>query len=737
MPSRARPTLFGWLIVLALGACARSPAAFEIPEDTPIVLVSIDTLRADRLPFLGGTVDTPALSRLAAEGVTFTRAYAHTPLTLPSHATLLTGLLPAAHGMRDNVGYRLDRARVEQGELPYLPYTLRGLGYHTCAAVSSFVLDAKSGLDLGFASYDDEIEFRTRRGLGGLQRPGAQTLAAASACLDQAGEQPPFLFLHLYEPHTPYQPPEPFASRYANPYDGEVAAADQIVGELLADLERRGLYERALIIVVSDHGEGLGDHGEIEHGVLLHVEAIHVPLLVRLPGRGLAGTRVNATAGLFDVVPTVLALLGQPLELAPPGGERLPGVPLLSLVGHDAATTEATSRAIYAETFYPRLHFGWSDLASLIDARHHLIDGPAPELYDVVADPRETRNILREERRVYAELSRALGAYSRELVAPAAVDEETRRAMAALGYVGAVGETTGPLPDPKSRLGVLVDLQEGYRLHAQKDYPGAIAALRKVLADSPQMADAWEFLADSLAKAGDREGAIAAYQEALRSSGGAGHVAASLASLLLELGRLEDAEAHARLVEPSQPSLANGLYARIAVERRNFATAERAARAALESSGDRIGPRIVLAEVLQRTGRTEEALQITREAETLYRERRTPDPDLIAGLALLQGKLYADLGDPQAAEAAFRREIELFPDKPAAWSHLALLYALTGRPREVGPTLAAMLDANPGPAGLAEGVRALRLLGNDREAASLLASGLRRFPGDRELAALR
>jgi arylsulfatase A-like enzyme len=391
------------LLVFALTACtpkSDTPTA-ELPEGTPVILISIDTLRADHLPAYGYQgVETPHLDELRRDGVLFTNAYTPTPLTFPAHSSLLTGLLPAAHGVRDNVGYTLDREKISSGELPFLPQILKEKGYATGGAVSAYVLQGKHGLRTGFDFYEDAVELRANRGLGGLQRAGGETLKASLDWLRGAAEKPFFYFFHIYEPHTPYTPPEQFASRYAaSPYDGEIAAADAIIGELIAELKRLDAYDRALVILVSDHGEGLGDHGEEEHGVLLYREAIHVPLLLKLPDGRLAGATADAPVELTDVVPTVLSLLGLPK----PGSVR--GTSLLAaLEPSSSPPSDTPARRAYSETFYPRLHFGWSDLASLIDARWHYIEGPDPELYDIVADPRETRNLLRDERRAYAEL---------------------------------------------------------------------------------------------------------------------------------------------------------------------------------------------------------------------------------------------------------------------------------------------------------------------------------------------
>ena len=711
-------------LLVALTACGEKPAGdLRLPDDTPIVLISVDTLRADRLPAYGyNKVETPAIDALVRDGLLYENAFSVTPLTLPAHSTLLTGLLPAAHGVRDNVGYKLDADKIARGELPHLAKQLKDLGYQTGGAVSSYVLDRKTGIAASFDFYDDDIELKTGGGLGGLQRPGGETLAPALSWLEGLGGKKSFLFVHFYEPHTPYDPPEPFRSKYTDKYDGEIAAADALVGELIASLKKQGLYDRALIVLLSDHGEGLGDHGEAEHGVLLYVESIHIPLVVKLPKGQLAGTRVPKPAALTDIAPTVLSLLGQ----KPAPGQE--GVSLLSLLG-----AEAPSRRIYSETFYPRLHFGWSDLASLIDETSHLIAGPEPELFDRVADPSEKKNILQDERRRYAELAKELESYDRELVPPSAVDEETQKAMASLGYVGSSSLKSGPLPDPKSQIGVLDSLQEGFRLQALKDHPAAIVALQKVLQQAPNMADAWEALARSLSQLGRNEEAIGAYRKALDASDGAPHIATELAALYFQLERFDEAEAHARLALKSRASFAHGILARILIRKGDLPGAEKEARAALEGDTQRIGPLITLAEVQHAAGRPEEALTSLAEAEKVYAERRQPDVELLRSLELQKGKSFADLGRGPEAEAAFRLEIERFPEDPRAYSHLALLYALMGRNQEILPLLKKMTEAAPGAVGYAEAVRALRVLGNPQEAQSLLRYALSKFPESEEL----
>ena len=708
------------ILLLAI-ACARPSTTPDVSAGTPVVLISIDTLRADHLPAYGYKgVETPHLDALRRDAILFANAYTPTPLTFPAHSSLLTGLLPGQHGVRDNVGYSLDAGKISRGELPFLPWILKGKGYATGGAVSAYVLLGKNGLKTGFDFYEDGIELVSNRGLGGLQRPGSETLQVSREWLRGAAEKPFFFFFHIYEPHTPYAPPPPFAARYAaSPYDGEIAAADAIVGDLIGELKRLDVYDRAIVVLLSDHGEGLNEHGEEEHGILLYREAIHVPLLLKLPDGQRAGETSGAPVELTDVVPTVLSLLG----LAVP--ESLPGRSLLAV---------PEERRAYSETFYPRLHFGWNELASLIDRRWHYIEGPDPELYDVVADPGEKRNLLKEQRRVYAGMRRELAGYDRKLAPPSAVDEETRRAMIALGYVGSSGGATeGPLPDPKSRIGALADLKVGFRHSSRGEHREAVAAFRRVLASNPKMVDAWEFLARSLQKTGETDAAVEAYREALRISGGSPHIAMSAASLWFELGDLAEAETHAKLAESAHPSFAHGLLARIALARKDWTGAEREARQAMQDGDERIGPMITMAEVLHARKDYAGALEMTRQAAEAYAKREAKDPELIRGLALVRGQTLADTGDAAGAEAAFREEIRLFPESLRAYSSLALLYALSGRPAEVGPTLRTLVEKNPGPAAYVEAVKTLRLVGDPRSAEGLLRHALAQYPRSREL----
>ncbi|HEY6049832.1 MAG TPA: sulfatase, partial [Thermoanaerobaculia bacterium] len=426
---RGRPGAAALLALCTLAGGASSCGRKTTFPGAPVFLVSIDTLRADHLEAWGGRgARTPAIDALAKDGILFENALSHVPLTLPSHATVFTGRLPFENGVRDNLGYRLPESTET------LAAVLKARGYATGGAVSSAVLDRSTGIATGFEFWDDRLEAsEAGEALGDVQRAGSDTEKRLEAWVTGArGGKPVFAFLHLYEPHAPYTPPEPFASRYrSSPYDGEIAAADAAVGQLVAFLRSNELYDRSIVVLLSDHGEGLNDHGEAEHGIFLYREAIRVPLVVKLPGSADRGTRVASPVGLSDLFPTVLAAVGA----ARPAGAS--GVPLWPREAAGAASP--TARRIYSETFFPRFHFGWSDLASLTENNTHYIGGPRPELYDWGADPGERRDLAASRPPPLRALAAALASMNRPMSPPGASDPETVRKLASLGYVGGGG----------------------------------------------------------------------------------------------------------------------------------------------------------------------------------------------------------------------------------------------------------------------------------------------------------
>jgi arylsulfatase A-like enzyme/Flp pilus assembly protein TadD len=678
---------------VALGGCAERAGGPQYPGAS-VVIVSIDTLRPDHLPAYGYLkVETPHLDRFRKDAILFERAYTHVPLTLPAHASLMTGLLPFEHGVRDNLGYRLDTSAH-----PTLATLLKEKGYATAAAVSAYVLRGGSGLAAGFDLYDDRIVSPPGSdALGRVQRPGSETAAIAARWLEGTRNRPVFLFFHVYEPHAPYDPPEPFRSRYPLAYDGEVAAADAAVGTLLDALRKTGLYDQALVLVLSDHGEGLGEHGEDEHGILLYRWALHVPLLLKLPGGARAGDAVATPVALVDVLPTLGRLLPLPL----PEGFR----------GRSLLDENPAPRRLYAETSYPRIHLGWSELRSLLDERWQYVEGARRELYDLVADPGELHDQLAAQGPVARSRQKELADLPAAHREPGDVSREELEKLAALGYLGGAAATRGPLPDPRERMPVLQEVKTAFRLAASGRDEEAVPVFRKVLGDNPLLFDARYELAQTLVRLGRPAEAYDAYTEALGAAPSlAGAVALDLGRVCLELGRLEEAEANAGVAERASPAKARELRARIALARDDLDGAERAARAAAGDLVAEQGAAVVRAEVRIRREEFEEAVRLVDDAIA-----RAPvhGRALVPDLHFLKGDALARLGRLGAAEAAFREEIRMFPKNRQAYARLAVVLGLERRTvAEVDRLLESMAAAAPGKASFELAAKTLESMGD-------------------------
>ncbi len=714
--------LLGVLSTAALVWFLRAP---PVRVSGPIVLVSIDTLRADRLPAYGyAGVATPAIDRLAADGVLFERAYSHSPQTLPAHVSLFTGLLPVDHGVRDNLGFALGPERA------LLPELLAPLGYRSAAAVSSYVLRREVGLARGFDSYDDRLPPAPPDAPSvQVQRDGGDSLAAAERWLDEnAGvDSPFFLFLHLYEPHTPYAPPERF-SRY-EPYDGEIAYADEIVGRLFESLRGRGLYDDALIVLLSDHGEGLGDHGEQEHGVFLYDEAIRVPLVMKLPrGRG-AGQRVEVPVQHVDLLPTLLDLAGAPVP------QELPGRSLRTLLAGDGEGWP--TRHLYAEALYPRYHFGWSELYALTTDRYRYIRAPREELYDLVADPGERENLAAQRGRTVRDLRAALDRLRGEgaLGTPAGVSDDVLRRLRSLGYLGGGGavDTRTPaaaLPDPKDETDVLAGYREAVDLAGRLEFEAAIARLEEILAGNPEMADVWLQLGNLQARTGRLGGAVEAYRRAVALNPADSTGLLAVAATELRLQRLDEAREHGLLAADvartaDRRARAHELLTRIALARRDRAAARRHAALARGADPTLPLPDFVEARILHEDGRYAEALPVFERTLAAVQARTLA----LAGLHFHLGDTLARLERPAEAERHLREEVRMAPQDTRARSALAMLYQSQGESEAAARTIGELLEAAPTPAGYRLAAQLWEMFGGRRRAAEIRAAAARRFGG--------
>ena len=474
--------------MLALAGCGGLAPA---PKPRDVLLITIDTARADHFSYAGASVvKTPRVDALARQGAGFTNTITPVPLTLPAHASLMTGRVPPSHTVRDNGTYRLPASETTLAE------TLAAAGFATGAFIGSEVLDSTYGLDQGFATYDDDV---VDSGPSGLlyypERRGEEVVKAASRWLDAQGDGPVFAWVHLFDPHTPYRPPEPERAAYGSTYEGEIAYTDRVIGTLIDHWsERRGL-DRTLVVVTADHGEGLGEHGEKTHGVLVHDATLRVPLVIRAAGLHVAGT-IAQPVSLIDVMPTVLALVGLP---CPAGVQGRDLGPLLR--GDTLAWTRASG---YAESLYASFHHGCVPLHALREGGFKVVRGVADEVYDLTADPRELRDLAGAEASRSSAMAAALGGLLADLSHGEAErltpDDEARRALTALGYVGtpSARPAGGPPRDPREALRSLSRMADADRRALAGDLAGAVAGYRTVLYAEPWSVDARVRLAQIL-----------------------------------------------------------------------------------------------------------------------------------------------------------------------------------------------------------------------------------------------
>ncbi len=692
------------IIALVLIACRRADHRIGA-NGSPIILISIDTLRSDHLSAYGYTkIQTPAIDALRSDSVLYEHAYSHCPLTLVSHASIFTGLLPAEHGVRDNTGYELKK------EVKMLPELLKGKGYATGAAVSAIVLRGDTGIKRGFDFYDDDIEIDPNYlSMGRAQRKGDETREIAQRWIAAHQSQPFFFFFHIYEPHTPYEPT----------YDADVVTADAIIGRFLDFLRREGIYDRATIILLSDHGEGLGDHGEDEHGILLYREALQVPLLLKLPRSSEHGKSVSTPVELIDVFPTIV------------DSKQGEGISLIATLD---GKTDARRR-IYSESYYPRFHFGWSDLHSMISGLNHYIQAPRPELFDLANDPGEKTNVLPESRRIYAELRNAIVPYVKGAEAPKAIDPEQAKQLAALGYVGSTVSTSSQaqLPDPKDHIGSSGRIKAGFLAFQEKRYEEATKIFEELLRQNPNMLDIWSMQANSLAKLGRDDEAIDAAKSGLRLSPSSTPLAVLIANVALERNRLDEAEKHARLVENDTPIEAHQLLSQVYLLRKNYARATAEANVILGGRRDRPFGLMLLGRIATDEGKSEEALKNFDEAAALLQSKQHQP---IPRLNFFRGDVLARMGRADEAEVAFRKEIEQFPTDAQPYKNLILLYVTEGKNDAATQLIFALEKAAPTPPSYVAISETLKIIGDRNGSRFWAARGLNRFPKDRQLQAL-
>ncbi|MBI3402342.1 MAG: sulfatase-like hydrolase/transferase [Acidobacteria bacterium] len=671
---RATIVILVWWCVACGGCASRSaPPPAGALRGANVLLVTIDTLRADRVGAYGSRLGlTPTLDRLAAEGLRFEVARAHVPLTLPSHATIMTGRYPVGNGVHDNGSFRYS------GTGATLAATLRAAGYRTGAFVGAFVLDARFGLGAGFDRYDDRMIGGSTE-LDVVQRTADEVLTpAADWILHSAwahgtpapgtapstsapGTAAPFFaWVHLYDPHEPYDPPEPYRARYAaDPYAGEVAYADAVLGRFFDRLRASGALDRTLIVVTSDHGESLGEHGERTHGLFAYEATLRVPLIF-WAGRVLQPAVVQAPARLVDLMPTILDFTGIPV---PHGldGRSLRGV------DERAAADDPGS---YFEALNANLTRGWAPLKGFVRGGRKLIDLPLPELYDLAADPGETRNLYAGEREHARDLEARLDGVNAgaAAVAPSTVDPDAAARLRSLGYV--VGAAPKPsraytaADDPKRLVHLNAALDDAAALQGRGDGAQAAATLRQVIAERPDMTVAYDRLAAVLAASGRIGEAVTVLDAAARDGHADRDLLRSLGSTLRDAGNLERS---ASVLEPLARDDAGDLrtldalaqtYARTGRARDSEATFKRVLAASPNASAtwNNLGTLYLM------TGRFTDARDALSRATEI-------NPALASAHNGL-GVAWARLGDVGRAADEWRRALALRPDLADARANL-------------------------------------------------------------------
>jgi choline-sulfatase len=608
-----------------------------------VLLITIDTLRADALGAYGNaTGATPWMDRLAAGGVRFDSAHAQNVVTLPSHANILSGRYPFVHGVRDNAGFRFPQS------MDTLATILKARGYRTGAFVSAFPLDARFGLGRGFDEYDDRLSEAARPAFLEQERAGTDTVARARAWLGDGSSQPSLCWVHLYEPHFPYAPPEPFASRFQhNLYAGEVAAADAALGPLLEPILGAGAQGHTVVVLTADHGESLDEHGEATHGIFAYEATLRVPLILYAP-RGLTPAVRRDFVRHIDILPSVLDLLSIP---AP---SSLDGHSLLS-----KTRPQADSDRSYFEALSGTLNRGWAPLHGVIDHGLKYIDLPIPELYDLAADPGEQHNLADARPADVKGLKSRVAQFPEALPQAAAEDAATSGRLRSLGYVSGrfvPRSRYTAADDPKRLIGIDRELQQIVDLYVRGDSTAVLDRARGFAKRQPSMPIAWLQLAHLERESGNLPGAIDALRRAHALNPSNTQVTALLGGYLTQAGRAQEA---VTLLAPyaARPDADVDVLTTLALAR-------------------------------ARLGAPDEALAFLARA-------KAEDPGS-AMLLVNEGTIQLIAGRRDAARSAFDQALARDPSSPRAHSSLAAMAIDDGRIDEALSQWRAAVAADPG-----------------------------------------
>jgi arylsulfatase A-like enzyme/Tfp pilus assembly protein PilF len=670
----------------------RLPAGVSV-SDLNVLVMTLDTTRADRLGAYGfAGIQTPNLDRLAREGVLFEQAATTAPLTLPAHSSLFTSKFPPEHGVRDNGGFFLNPRETTMAEV------LKDRGFKTGAFIGAYVLDSKWGLNQGFDTYFDDFDLSKYKAisLGAIQRPGNEVTDHALQWLDSVGPARFFGWMHFYDAHSPYEPPEPYNTIYrGRPYIGEIAFVDSQVGRVLSYLDTHNLSDRTIVVVMGDHGESLHEHGEATHGFFVYESTMHVPLIIRTPFSAMRdGRRVSEVVRSVDVMPTVLEMLG---VAAPKTIEGVSVTPLMTGAAKELGLES------YSEALYPLHHFGWSDLRAMRAGRYKLIAAPRPELYDLQDDPGEHHDLFAARETLGNRMLDRLRQRENRFSKPdesqkqaVEVDPDARARLAALGYVGTFVTTAAPdesrtgLADPKDKVGLFNKITTARDI--SKDdaaFDEVIATLKEVIHEDPKVIDAWFMLGNMYAKVGRQQEAIPYFKQALALKPDDDMAVVNLANAYRQIGRDEDALVGFKRFLELDPKNSQVRYslAEILLDRGDLGGAEEQLRQAIAIEPKLVAARNALGVVALKRG---DVAGAEREIRAALAEKAD------VRLAHFNLALVAEeRGQSQDAVAEYKKEVELHPASYKAWFNLGKLYGQLGNGDGQIDAFQHAIDANP------------------------------------------
>ena len=651
------------------------------------ILISVDTLRADRLGCYGyPKIKTPTIDGFARQGIKFENCICQTPLTLPSHTSLLTGTYPTFHGVRDNGGFLVPQ------DLTTLAEVFKKAGYQTAAFVAAYVLDSKWGLNQGFDTYYDKFDLSKYKtiSLGNVQRRGDEVINEALTWLEEHHQQKFFTWIHLYDPHTPYDPPSPFKEEYPQqPYLGEIAYTDAQLGRLWSYLEENKLNENTILVFVSDHGESLGEHQEKTHGFFIYQEGIHVPLIFVLPAKELQGLTRPQVARLVDVMPTMLDLAGFPLPAQVQGQSLVPAFTRKS----------KEERWAYSETYYPRFHYGWSELKGWQNRRYKLIMAPRLELYDLQQDPEEKNNLIDSFPQLGRQFLAQLESFVEETSQGAFeidythIDEETRQKLTALGYIGSFTSQKDiegrKLGDPKDKIHIFNQLSHAREIGLKGDFSEAVRLIEEIIRDDPEVIDAYFTLGNLYFKHQEFDKALEQFFIALDKNPRDTFIIINIANCYTMKGEFEKGKEflQERLKTLPPDSQIYLILGNIEFALKNYEQAEKAYQECLRLNATSASAYTALGGIYVIQDRLAEAEEVLRQAAQLNPNLRNLHYNL--------AQLYEKKDDLNRAINEYKTELDNIPHNFRASFNLARLYRLLKNDHEEEKYLKQTIDSNP------------------------------------------